>query len=136
MAQDEAVRMGHGSIDPEHLLIGTGRLSELGYVDQEMKRVFDELKLTLEVMRTEVAKLHAAGETQPAPGGLTLGPDTKKILDLAMEEGRAKGSLEPEHILFAIGRMPETIAAKVLVSLGATPERVRAVIEKPGESAA
>jgi ATP-dependent Clp protease ATP-binding subunit ClpA len=136
MAQDEAIRMGHRSIDPEHLLIGAGRLSELGYVDQEMKRVFDELKLSVEALRIEVAKLNPPGERQPAPGGPTLGADTKKILELALEEGRAKGSLEPEHILLAIGRLPATIAAKVLVSLGATPERVRAVIERPGESAA
>ena len=136
MAQDEAIRMGHRSIDPEHLLIGAGRLSELGYVDQQMTRVFDELKLSVDALRIEVAKLNPPGERQPVPGGLSLGPDTKKILELAIEEGRAKGSLEPEHILLAIGRLPATIAAKVLVSLGATPERVRAVIERPGESAA
>jgi len=136
MAQDEAIRMGHRSIEPEHLMISAGRLGELGYVDQEMTRVFAELKLSVEALRIEVAKLNPPGERQPVPGGLSLGPDTKKILELAIEEGRAKGSVEPEHILLAIGRLPATIAAKALVSLGATPERVRAVIERPGESAA
>ena len=50
LAQDEATRMGHTYIGPEHLLLGLARLADLRQADPSMKRIFD----TLEIGRAHV----------------------------------------------------------------------------------
>src|SRR6059036_3189256 len=41
LAQDEAIRMGHTYVGPEHLLLGLARLADLAQADPSMKRIFD-----------------------------------------------------------------------------------------------
>src|SRR5205814_1500586 len=63
LAQDEAMRMGHTYIGPEHLLLGLARLADHRLADPTMKQIFDTLGLTLERIRTELGKVIPSAET-------------------------------------------------------------------------
>jgi ATP-dependent Clp protease ATP-binding subunit ClpA len=127
LAQDEAVRMGHGYIGPEHLLLGLARLPGIGgQDDQAMKRIFDELGLTLEQLRAELAEIIPPVEPRTPATEIVLSPETKQIVELlAREPGEPT---LPEHLLLAIVREEESFAVQILTRLGVTGERVRAAV--------
>lgn len=126
-AQDEAIRMGHTYIGPEHLLLGLGRLAEMAEADATMKRVFDTLGITLDRLRGELGKLIPPTGRESLPTEITLSPETKEIVQV-VNESAVEGSILPEDLLLAIIRDPQSFAAQILARLGATPERVRAAV--------
>ena len=68
------------------------------------------------------------------PAKITLTPRTKKLIEIAILEAKAKlaSQVEPEHLLLALVREGEGIGAQVLEKLGVTAERVRAAVDAPG----
>ena len=126
-AQDEAIRMGHTYIGPEHLLLGLGRLAEMADADATMKRIFDTLGITLDRLRAELGKVIPPTGRESLPTEITLSPETKEIVQIVNESG-AEGSILPEDLLLAVVREPQSFAAQILARLGATPERVRAAV--------
>ena len=127
LAQDEAVRMGHAYIGPEHLLLGLARLAVLAQADPEMKRIFDALGLTLEQLRTELGKVIPPSAQPTSPADITLSPETKEILQTVHQSGPDK-PIEPEDLLLAIVDDDQSFGSQLLGRLGATPERVRAAV--------
>ncbi|MGH2472932.1 MAG: Clp protease N-terminal domain-containing protein [Candidatus Limnocylindria bacterium] len=127
LAQGEAVRIGHSYIGPEHLLLGIARLTGPGQVDQAMKRIFDELGLTVERLRAELAKVIPPVDQQ-SPTEIVLSPETKEIFDLVLRESGADKAVLPEHLLLAIVRDEESFAPQILSRLGVTAERVRTAV--------
>ncbi|HYV22797.1 MAG TPA: Clp protease N-terminal domain-containing protein, partial [Candidatus Bathyarchaeia archaeon] len=81
-AQDEAIRMGHGYIGPEHLLLGLGRLVEMAQPDEAMKLIFGTLAITLEQLRAELGKVIPAAGRESLPTEITLSPETKEIIQI------------------------------------------------------
>ena len=128
LAQDEAIRMGHNYIGPEHLLLGLARLTGIGQADQAMKQIFEELGLTLEQLRAELAKVIPPREQESSPIEITLSPETKQIFELVVPGSGADKPVLPEHLLLAMVRDEQSFAAQILARLGATPERVRAAV--------
>jgi ATP-dependent Clp protease ATP-binding subunit ClpA len=128
LAQDEAVHMGHNYIGPEHLLLGIARLTDVGQVDEAMKRIFDELGLTVEQLRGELAKVIPPVEQESLEWEVVLSPETKEVFALVLEESAASQAVLPEHLLAAIVRDEESFAAQILSRLGVTAERVRAAV--------
>ncbi len=126
LAQDEATRMGHTYIGPEHVLLGLARLADLRQADPSMKRIFDTLGLTLEQIRTELGKV-IPPSGQPLPTEIALSPETKELLQFAHESARDQ-PVVPEHLLLAIVRDEQSFGAQLLTRLGVTPERVRAAV--------
>ena len=126
LAQDEATRMGHTYIGPEHLLLGLARLADLRQADPSMKRIFDTLGLTLEQIRTELGKV-IPPSGQPLPTEIALSPETKELLQFAHESAGDK-PVVPEHLLLAIVRDEQSFGAQLLTRLGVTPERVRGAV--------
>jgi ATP-dependent Clp protease ATP-binding subunit ClpA len=126
-AQDEAIRMGHTYIGPEHVLLGLGRLAEMAEVDATMKRVFDTLGITLERLRGELGKVIPPTGRESLPTEIALSPETKEIVQI-VNESAVEGSILPEDLLLAIVREPQSFAAQILARLGATPERVRVAV--------
>ena len=65
---------------------------------------------------------------------ITLTPRTKKVIEIAIDEARAKLAphVEPEHFLLALVRESEGIAGQVLESFGATGQRIRAAVDAAG----
>ena len=127
LAQDEAMRMGHAYIGPEHLLLGLGRLAEMAEPDAAMRRVFETLGITLEQMRAELGKVIPPTGRETHATGVTLSPETKEIIQI-VNESAAHNSIVPEDLLLAIVRDAQSFAAQILARLGATPERVRAAL--------
>ena len=126
-AQEEAMRMGHGYIGPEHLLLGLGRLAEMAQPDAAMQRVFATLGITLEQMRAELGKVIPQTGRESHAVEITLSPETKEIIQI-VNEPAAENSIVPEDLLLAIVRDSQSFAAQILARLGATPERVRAAL--------
>jgi len=127
LAQDEAIRMGHTYIGPEHLLLGLARLADLRLADPSMKQIFDTLGLTLERIRTELGKVIPSADTPTSPSEVTLSPETKEVLALVHDPGSDK-PIVPEDLLLAIVRDEQSFGAQLLTRLGVTPERVRAAV--------
>ena len=127
LAQDEAIRMGHTYIGPEHLLLGLARSADLSQADPSMKRIFDTLGLTLERLRTELGKVIPPSGQPTQPSEITLSPETKEVLYFVHESAGDK-PIVPEHLLLAIVRDDQSFGAQLLTRLGVTPERVRAVV--------
>ena len=125
LAQDEAVRMGHSYIGPEHLLLGLARSHEIGHPDEAMKRIFEALGVTLDQLRTELGKIIPSSERKSWE--ITLSPETKQVLQVAHESAPDK-PVVPEDLLLAIVHDEQSFGAQLLARLGVSPERVRAVV--------
>ena len=121
LAQEEAERLHHNTIGPEHMLLGlireedgiSGRvLRELGIEEQRVRGLIEEL--TRATQRETITTLE-------------LSPVTKKILELAVDEARRMGHhyIGTEHLLLGLVRQSDGVAIDVLKRLGVSPEEVR-----------
>ena len=127
LAQDEAVRMGHTYIGPEHVLLGLARLSEVSQPDEAMKRIFATLGITLEQLRTELGKVIPPTGRESLASEITLSPETKETFWF-VHESAGDRPVVPEDLLLAMVRDEGSFAAQILARLGATPGRVRAAV--------
>ena len=127
LAQDEAIRMGHAYIGPEHLLLGLARMAEPAQADPALKQIFDTLGLTLEQMRAELGKVIPPSGQPTRPTEITLSPETKEVLQFVHESAGDK-PVVPEDLLLSIVLDEQSFGAQLLTRLGVTPERVRAAI--------
>lgn len=121
LARDEARRLSHPAVGTEHLLLGLLREG-----DGIAARSLLALGVNLNKVRQEVEKIVAPGDVRVGEEiGLT--PRAKKVLELAQEEGRRQGVsyVGTEHILLGLIREGEGVAARVLVSMGLTLEKLR-----------
>ena len=122
LAQDEAIRFNHNYIGAEHLLLGLVREGE-----GSAARTLDALGVKLSQVRLAVESKVGRGPAGASPSEITLAPVVKKIIDFAIEEARklGHGHIGTEHLLLGIVREEQSVATKVLESLGVTLERVR-----------
>jgi ATP-dependent Clp protease ATP-binding subunit ClpA len=126
LAQNEAVGLGHTWIGTDHLLLGL--ISTNGTLAQ---RVLSELGVTLDRARKSAAKAEAPGVEWQTPG-LGLTPRAIRLVDAA--GGLAEpGQIRPECLLLAYAADPDAAGSKILASLNATPEAVRALIDKSSQ---
>ena len=122
LAQEEAQRFNHNYIGTEHLLLGLVRES-----DGMAARVLSNLGVELTKVRSAVEFIIGRGE-RPAPGDIGLTPRAKKVIELAVDEARRLNHqhIGTEHLLIALMREGEGVAAGVLESLGVSLEKLRA----------
>ena len=128
-AQDEAREFRHNYIGTEHVLLGLLR-------DEEgvAARVLESLHVTLDDVRTQVARAVGQGE-EVTTGQIPFTPRAKKVLELAMREALSLGHnyIGTEHVLLGIARENHGVAARILLDLGADAETIRnTVIEMLG----
>lgn len=109
-ARYEASQYGSSYIDTEHILLGLLR-EDIAL----MHRYAGPIQSGLEI-RTEVERVIQRGEPIPTSAEVPLSGDSKKILNFAAEEADrlAHRHIGTEHILLAIFRLPDSLAAKVL----------------------
>lgn len=121
IAQEEAQRLSHNYVGTEHLLLGLVK-EESGLAAKILREVGAS---QAEVIR-EVERM-APRNPRPPFGRPILTPRTKRVIELAVEEARQLGHsyIGTEHLLLGLVREAEGIAAEVLRSLGASPEKVR-----------
>ena len=122
LAQDEAIRFNHNSIGTEHLLLGLVREGE-----GVAARVLDSLGVELSKARRAVELTIGRGDSTKSPSMITLAPQTKSVINLAIDEARRLGHshVGTEHLLLGIVRENESAAAKVLAGFGVELEKVR-----------
>ena len=115
LAEDEALfALKHGYVGTEHLLLGLLREQ-----DGVAARALEQLDITLEGVRAQVARIVGTGETQPV-GRLPFTPRAKHVLELALRD-----RVGTAHLLLGVVRENRGVAARVLLDLGADAEKVR-----------
>jgi len=127
LAAREADRFNHAYIGTEHLLLGLVALGEGVAVE-----VLESMGVSLDDIRLAVERQVGVGGETKVSGARPYTPRTKKVLQLALAE--AQGMHQPqigtEHLLLALLREGEGVAAQVLTSLNANLEDVQAAVLK------
>jgi ATP-dependent Clp protease ATP-binding subunit ClpC len=127
LARDEATRLRHEYVGPEHLLLGLAR---------EGEGVASAVVASLGVGWPAVV---SALEQHLEPGHVpNAGPDlpytsrAKTVLEYAMASATDLGHAHvgTEHLLLGIAREGESVAAQVMATFGLSDDRVRAATER------
>lgn len=125
-SREEALRLGHDYIGTEHLLLGLIREGE-GIAVEILKNLGCDLD---EVKKSVEDAVRTTGDTMTI-GDIPLTKRAEKILKMAyMEAERYKsGVTGTEHLLMALVREREGVAAQVLLSFDVAYELVREELE-------
>jgi ATP-dependent Clp protease ATP-binding subunit ClpC len=121
LAQEEARMLNHNYIGTEHILLGL-----IGEGEGAAAKALESLGISQEAVRRQVEEI--SGQDQQAPSGqIPFTPRAKKVLELSLREALQLGHnyVGTEHILLGLIREGESVAAQVLVKLGADLNRVR-----------
>jgi GNAT superfamily N-acetyltransferase len=126
LAQREASRLNHNWIGTEHILLGL--LHEGEGVAAE---ALESLGISLDAVRQQVEEIIGRGQEAPS-GHIPFTPRAKKVLELSLREALQLGNdhIDTEHILLALVREGDGVAAQVLVILGADLNRVRQQVDQ------
>ena len=121
-AQEEARRLDHNYIGTEHVLLALTHESMGGVA----AKVLESLGIGLEAVRQRVEEVTGRGQQAPS-GHIPFTPQSKKVLELALQESRALGHnyIGTEHILLGVIRAGDGVAARVLSGLGADLDAAR-----------
>ena len=123
MARDEAIRLQHDYVGPEHILLGLIREGE-----GVAAAVLTNLSADLDQVHDRVEESVKKGKATIALGELPYTSRAKKVLEFAMAEARELNHsyVGTEHLLLGLLREEKGIAAQVLASLGISLEDARA----------
>jgi len=126
-ARTEADRLNHNFVGTEHLLLGLIKLGQGVAVN-----ILQKMSLDLEMVRMEVEKQVGTGPDQTMIGNIPYTPRVKKVLALASKEAKALNHtyVGTEHILLALLREGDGVAARVLTGLGVEHDLTRNEILK------
>lgn len=120
-SQEEARRLGHDEVGTGHFV-----LTLLHDAEAPSVRALRALAVDVETVRARVLEVIGGveGASITAP---PLAPQTKKALELALQEGlrSPEKKVAPEHILLGVLAEGEDVGARVLTDLGATLDSVR-----------
>jgi hypothetical protein len=121
LAEEEARLLNHTFIGSEHVLLGLLHEGE-GLAGKAL----ESLGVSLQAAREKVEETIGPVGTAP-PGSRPLTPRAKSVLQRSLREALQLGQdrVGTEHMLLAIVREGESLAAQVLVSLGLDLSRVR-----------
>jgi len=120
LAQDEARALKHNYIGTEHLLLGLLR------VGGEAARMLSTLDVTVEEVRTQVARIVGEGEGS-SMGQIPFTPRAKKVLELSLLEAQSLGHdfIGPAHILLGLLREGQGVAVRILDDFDVGAEMIR-----------
>ena len=123
-ALEEAIRLQHGYVGSEHILLGLIREG-----DGVAAAVLRSLKIDLEQIHERVEESVEKGTSTITAGELLpYTPRGKKVLELAMAEAQDLGHAHvgTEHLLLGVIREENGIGSQVLASFDLTIEQARA----------
>ncbi|MGQ9897028.1 MAG: ATP-dependent Clp protease ATP-binding subunit [Acidobacteriota bacterium] len=121
-ARYEAGQFGAPAIDAEHLLLGLMR------EDKALaNRFFLKAHLTLDSVRRDIEARTVRRERTTVAMDLPLSPEAKRILVHAAEEAERMSlrAIGTEHLLLALLREENTLAARILYEHGLRPQAIR-----------
>ena len=118
-AQREAAELGRTYVGTEHLLLGV--LTEPGGAKPVLRGI------TLEAVREEILQILGRGDEIADGKQMVYTPRTKKVLEQSVREARElkQNYVSTEHILLALMREREGVAAHVLIKLGMDLSKAR-----------
>ncbi len=118
-AQSEAARLGRTYVGTEHLLLGV--LTEPGGATAVLRGI------TLDQAREEIIQILGRGEERVEGKQMVYTPRTKKVLEQSVREARElkQNYVSTEHILLALMREREGVAAHVLIKMGMDLSKAR-----------
>ncbi len=121
LAQEEARMLRHNYVGTEHLLLGLIHEGE-----GVAAGALESLGINREAVRQQVEEIIGHGR-KPVSGHIPFTPRTKKVLELSLREALALGHhyIGTEHLLLALLREGQGVAAQVLTRLGADHAQVR-----------
>ena len=131
LAQEEARNTGHNLVGTEHIL--------LGIIGEGSSTAADILaNLGIELDKTRDVALEIVGKGSGfIPANIPFTPKAKRILEQAFSEARQLKSnfISPEHILLAIVKQADNMAARLLTDQGIDLRQLRTkLIKKLGEA--
>lgn len=127
LARQEAIQSGHSYVGSENLAMAL-RL----YSTPSLDRVWGQLAIDPEVLRRRIeAAVPPSLSTSPTEGNFT--PRFSRIVGMAhaIAVERKREEVAPEHLLLALAVEGGGSGADVLASLGATPQRIREIVDGP-----
>jgi ATP-dependent Clp protease ATP-binding subunit ClpA len=155
IAQEETERYRHSSIRPEHILMGLWRedgsvagrvLRELVSNPEDVETIIFEESEAFEGSEPRKGKSALAESDpdslirvveemavlRPPLAQLDLAEDTKRALELTVDEARRMGNewIGTEHLLLALSRQENTVALRALLRMGLPSDRIRERIEQ------
>ncbi|MDJ0634754.1 MAG: ATP-dependent Clp protease ATP-binding subunit [Xenococcaceae cyanobacterium MO_188.B29] len=133
LGQEEARRTGHNLVGSEHVLLG---VMEEG--TSTAAKILTDFQVTINNTRQLAEKIAGRGAGF-SPANIPFTPKVKNIFEQAFQEARQLGTryINPEHILLAIAKNANTLAAKILVQQNVDLEKLRIeIIKKLGEKEA
>ena len=118
-AQREAAQLGRTYVGTEHLLLGV--LTEPGGATAVLKGI------TLDAARAEIIQILGRGEESVEGKQMVYTPRTKKVIEQSVREARElkQNYVSTEHILLALMREREGVAAHVLIKMGMDLSKAR-----------
>ncbi|NEP59966.1 MAG: ATP-dependent Clp protease ATP-binding subunit [Symploca sp. SIO2G7] len=121
LAQEEARRLGQSLVGTEQVLLGL-----IGEKKSIAAIVLAEMGVTLEKTRDSVEHILGKGSGL-VPVELPFTPKAKRIFEQSFQEAHQLGHsyIGPEHLLLAITREKEGVAAKVMHDLNVDPTQIR-----------
>jgi len=125
-AQEEALRLRHNYIGTEHILLGLVKEGQ-GIAAQLIK----SKGIDLDSLRTAVISMVSMGD-EPVDKVLGYTPRTKYIIESSANEARNfnHNYVGTEHLLLALLREGEGVAAQILKAMGITLEYVESELRK------
>ncbi|PIC68332.1 ATP-dependent Clp protease ATP-binding subunit ClpC [Sporosarcina sp. P16a] len=121
LAQEEAIRLKHESIGTEHILLGLIR--EGGGI---AAKALEAISVSADTIEREVEILVGVGSKDVGPI-VHYTPRAKRVIELSVDESRKLGHsyIGTEHILLALIREGEGVAARVLNNAGVSLNKAR-----------
>ncbi|MDO4369882.1 MAG: ATP-dependent Clp protease ATP-binding subunit, partial [Clostridia bacterium] len=119
MAQREALNLGRTCVGTEHLLLGV--MSDPGAAANVLHGI------TLDAVRNEIISILGKGTENTHGKQMMYSTRTQKVLEQAVREANdlKQNAASVEHILLALMREREGVAAHVLIKLGLDLNRAR-----------
>jgi len=122
-AREEALRLGHDAIGTEHLLLGVIQLGEGSAVE-----ILQNLGVDLDEVRETIESAIQSPSTLMKMGNIPFTKRAEKVLKVSYIEGKNYNAenIGTEHLLLALIKDEEGVAAQVLESHGVTYDTVKA----------
>ena len=121
LAQEEAKALGHNYVGTEHLLLGIIAVEE-----STASEVLADMNVSADGVRENVERLVGKGDFNFTEAfGYT--PRTKNVIEYSLMEAKALGHnyVGTEHLLLALIRERASVAARILIDMGADLKTLR-----------
>jgi hypothetical protein len=130
-SEEEARRLGHGFVGTEHILLGL-----FDAPDGMAAQALADAGITRSTIETRILALIKRGAA-PEKGKLPFTPRAKAAVQNAVSEALQLGHnyIGTEHLLLGLCIDRESVAAKILVEVGASYDSFKARITEASDSA-